>query len=607
MRVRPGRRRGSARRPRGRHAGRARRPRDRARPGPRDLRRRHQRRRLRGRPVRRGRRAAGRHVDLDAGRGRVLRLAARPRGHARAHAHAPPRQRAAARPADRRPRRRKDRGPRGPVPVRRGEHRAGRRALVHRRPGRRRGRRLGLRARPAAARRDRRGALRRRRDRQLDPGQPRGGARDHEDLRAARRPAGPAAGAAALAVAGGAGGVRDRPPPSRDRRPRGTPGGHRGARAADGRAGPAPLQRSLAAALPGRVAGERADRRRACGHGAPPRGARAVRTPPLLVRRLIVAPLVFVLELAFVVASPLLALLAALLALFVGSRGLRLLAIAVSYAARHAAGLLACLALWVASGFGARSRSARFQRAYYDLLRWFVGGVYRSIVRWARVEVRIDGTDEALSALSEAAEPAIVLSRHAGEGDSLLVLHELLCRHRRRPRLVLHEALRLDPLIDIIGHRLPNRFVSPRGGDTEVEIAAMAEGVDDDGAVLIFPEGANFTEARRARGIERLERAGRERQAAWARQMRHVSAPRPGGTLAAIRAVPHAHVVVVGHVGMPVGFGELWQRLPAEQTVELRLWLVDELPELHDERIDRLFGWWRALDAWVEARHPHAG
>jgi len=332
-----------------------------------------------------------------------------------------------------------------------------------------------------------------------------------------------------------------------------------------------------------------------------------MRVPPTLVRRVVLAPLFFVVEAAFVVVSPLLAVVAALLAPVAGSRALRLLAIAVSYAARHAACLAACLGLWLASGFGLRASSPRMQQAYYGLLRWFVGGIYRSIARWARVAVRIEGSEAALEALSGRRGPAIVLSRHAGEGDSLLVLHELLCRHGRRPRLVLHEALRMDPLIDILGHRLPNRFVSPRGGDTEVEIAAMAEGVDDDGAVLIFPEGANFTQARRARGIERLEQAGREQQAEWARALRHVSAPRPGGALAAIEAAPHAHVVVMGHVGMPVGFTELWRRLPAEQTIELRLWLVEELPDEHHERIDRLFGWWRALDDWVEARHPHAG
>ena len=332
-----------------------------------------------------------------------------------------------------------------------------------------------------------------------------------------------------------------------------------------------------------------------------------MKTPPMLVRRLVVAPLAFVVELAFVVVSPLLAVLAALLVPFVGTRALRLLAIAVGYAVRHAAGLLACLGLWVASGFGARSRTARFQRAYYDLLRWFVGGVYRSIARWARVEVRLDGSEEALAALSRAGEPAIVLSRHAGEGDSLLVLHQLLCRHGRRPRLVLHEALRLDPLIDILGHRLPNRFVDPRGGDTEVEIAAMTEDADEDCAVLIFPEGANLTPERRRRAIERLQEAGHEQQAEWAAAMRHVLPPRPGGTLASMQAAPHARVFVIGHVGTPVGFGQMWERLPARQTIELRVWVAEDAPDDHLERIDWLFGVWRALDDWVEARHPHAG
>ena len=332
-----------------------------------------------------------------------------------------------------------------------------------------------------------------------------------------------------------------------------------------------------------------------------------MRTPPVLVRRLLLAPLVFLLELAFVVISPLLAVVAALLAPVVGTRALRLLAIAVGFAARHAAGLLACLGLWVASGFGARSRSAGFQRAYYDLLRWFVGGVYRSMARWARVEVRLDGSEEALAALSQAGGPAIVLSRHAGVGDSLLVLHQLLCRHGRRPRLVLHEALRLDPLIDVLGHRLPNRFVDPRGGDTEVEIAAMTEDVSDDDAVLIFPEGANITPERRRRAIERLQEAGHEQQAAWAAAMRHVLPPRPGGTLASMQAAPHARVFVIGHVGTPVGFGELWERLPARQTIELRVWVAEDAPDDHVERIDWLFGVWRGLDDWVEARHPHAG
>jgi 1-acyl-sn-glycerol-3-phosphate acyltransferase len=327
--------------------------------------------------------------------------------------------------------------------------------------------------------------------------------------------------------------------------------------------------------------------------------------PPTLVRRLLLAPLVLVAEGALVVLSPVLALIAAVAGpLSGGWRALRAVAIAVEFAARHAAATLACLGLWVAGGFGRRAGSPRLQEAHYRVLSWFVGGVYRSITRSARVAVRIGGEAAAQEVMRARSDPVIVLSLHAGEGDSLLVLHQLLCRYGRRPRVVLHEALRLDPLIDVLGERLPNRFVDPRGGDTEAEIAAMASGAGPDDAVLIFPEGGNFSPARRARGIERLERAGHAEEAAWARTMTNVSAPRPGGALAALEAAPDADVVFVGHAGIPLGARQLWRRLGSDQTIDVALWLArsEEIPAGRDERIDWLFGWWRTLDSWVSER-----
>ena len=107
----------------------------------------------------------------------------------------------------------------------------------------------------------------------------------------------------------------------------------------------------------------------------------------------------------------------------------------------------------------------------------------------------------------------IALSIHSGEGDSLLVLDLLLRRYRRNPRIVMHQALALDPLIDMLGNRLPNRFVDPRGGDIEVEIAAMSRDLGPHDAVLIFPEGGNFTPERRLASIQRLLRRGHRAQA----------------------------------------------------------------------------------------------
>jgi 1-acyl-sn-glycerol-3-phosphate acyltransferase len=326
---------------------------------------------------------------------------------------------------------------------------------------------------------------------------------------------------------------------------------------------------------------------------------------PFLVRRLVIAPLVLAVEASLVVASPVLALIAALLApVAAGSRVVRTAAIMVDYSFRHLVCTAACGGLWIAGGFGRRMDSPRMRRAHYALVRWFVGGVHRTMTRLMRADVQVTDSAEATRALSSRCGPVIVLSRHAGEGDSLLVLHELLVRHRRRPRVVLHEALRLEPLIDILGNRLPNRFVDPRGGDTEREIAALAADLGAQDALLIFPEGGNFTPSRRRRAIDRLRRAGHAEEAGWASAMRHVSAPRPGGTLAAIAAAPRADVVFIGHAGAPAGVGQLWRGMATGQRVQMRLWLVRaaEIPAGHEERIDWLFGWWRTIDAWVDER-----
>lgn len=327
--------------------------------------------------------------------------------------------------------------------------------------------------------------------------------------------------------------------------------------------------------------------------------------PPKLVRRLVVAPLVLVVELAIVLISPLLVVLAALLSpIFGGWRPLRALLVVLAFIARHAAVLVACFGLWVAGGLRRTAVSETERRRLFELMAWFVGGVFRDVVRLARVEVRVSESAAAGAVLSARDRPVIVLGRHAGEGDTLLVLFELLCPHRRGPRIVLHQRLRLDPVIDLLGGRLPNRFVDPRGGDVERDIAALATTLNANDALVIFPEGANFSHVARERAIARLEEGGHDEWAASARAMRHVSPPRPGGTLAAIAAAPSADVVVLGHAGFPTGLREVWRDLPRRQVIDVRLWHepATAVPRERDAQIDWLLQRWRELDAWVDER-----
>jgi 1-acyl-sn-glycerol-3-phosphate acyltransferase len=323
-----------------------------------------------------------------------------------------------------------------------------------------------------------------------------------------------------------------------------------------------------------------------------------IRLPPRILRRLVIAPLVGAVDVAILAASPVLLAFAALASPFFGARRpLRATVMVIAFAAYHLETMAELLRLWP---------QARSQAVHYEVMRRFVERIYDVVLQAAGVRVTAEGAPAAPGA---APRPLVVLARHAGEGDTLLVLHAVLCRHGLRPRLVMHELLQLDPVIDVLGSRTPHAFVDPRGGDIEPMIGALARGLDDRSALIIFPEGANFSEEGRLRGILRLERAGHKAQATSARGMRHVSAPRPGGALAAIEAAPGADVLILGHAGFPEGYREAWRSLGQSHSIEIKVWrhAAETLPAGTGARIEWLFARWAELDAWIEERARRRG
>jgi 1-acyl-sn-glycerol-3-phosphate acyltransferase len=336
--------------------------------------------------------------------------------------------------------------------------------------------------------------------------------------------------------------------------------------------------------------------------------------PPRLVRRLVLAPLAIVISVAVAALFPLLALLAWMFGLLWRSkpgqgRGLRLLTFALIWLTTETATLFMCLGLWIASGFGSRLRTAPYQGRHYAIMRWFLDRAYRAATRTFRVRVEVDEPElTAEERLARLARPVIVLSRHAGPGDSFLLVHHLLSVYGRRPRIVMKAALQLDPGLDVVANRLPNVFIKHRQTGEKVfvqQIERLASGLDQTGALVIFPEGGNWTPGRWRRGIRRLERLNRDDLAARARDMPNVLAPRTGGALAAIAACPGADVIFVAHTGMDrlTGVRDIWRSLPMNQVVRARWWRVPagQVPRSADHEGQELwlYDWWQRIDSWI--------
>ncbi len=341
--------------------------------------------------------------------------------------------------------------------------------------------------------------------------------------------------------------------------------------------------------------------------------------PPTLVRRLVLAPLVVAVAVLFLALSPFLALAALVSGLAARSRAghmrsLRLVGFAAIWFIAETVALLVLLGLWVVSGFGGRLSTEPYQSRHYAVVRWFLDMLYDGAEKTYGLRVEVEEPElTAAERIARLARPVIVLCRHAGPGDSFLLIHQLLSVYGRRPRVVMKAALQLDPSLDVAGNRLPNVFISHSKTGENIfteQIQRLARGLDQTGALVIFPEGANWTPGRWRRGIRRLEHQGRDDLAARARDMPNLLPPRPGGTLAAIAACPQADVIFVAHAGLDniISVGDVWRNFPIDQVIRAKWWRVpvDQVPRSvgHEAQVQWLYDWWERIDGWISENRP---
>ncbi|MFI0432511.1 MAG: 1-acyl-sn-glycerol-3-phosphate acyltransferase [Candidatus Nanopelagicales bacterium] len=326
--------------------------------------------------------------------------------------------------------------------------------------------------------------------------------------------------------------------------------------------------------------------------------------PPRWLRRLVLTPLLWLLlTLLTAILLPFWLVAMAIIELGIRAvaRPLRLFCFGYVYIAVEAAGLLIALAQWVAALFGTRMAAHRWQRSTYRLL----GGCLAVLLSAAEHLFRLRVMEDPPMAYRSGDAPVVVISRHAGPGDSFLLVNEILTGMHRRPRVVLKAALLWDPLIDVLLTRTPNVFVCADEPTAHVtaRISAAAGGMGAGDALLIFPEGGNFTDARRERVIAKLAQTGHTAAAQRANDLERLLAPRVTGLQAALTACPQADVVVVAHTGLDEldSVADIWAAVPVDNTLVMS-WTAfgaEAVPRATADLTDWLGYQWQLMDIWV--------
>ncbi|KAB7744013.1 hypothetical protein GA707_11140 [Nostocoides sp. F2B08] len=248
-------------------------------------------------------------------------------------------------------------------------------------------------------------------------------------------------------------------------------------------------------------------------------------------------------------------------------------------------------------------RGESWRREHEKLLLDALDGIMEHSQRWVGLRVELE---EPVDFGSERA-PLLVFARHAGPGDSLVLAWLLAAYAGRLPRVVLKDFLRWDPGIGAVLYRVRSYFVPSRSGagdDRTKPIREMAETLELMDAMLLFPEGGNWTRGRWQANITRFRESGQEERAAQAESWVHVLPPRSGGVVAAMSARPDADVMIVAHTGLEwlLTPWQIFKAIPLhDHPFLIRAWTFgpDERPSDPEAIEDWIDEQWEVVNEWV--------
>ena len=273
----------------------------------------------------------------------------------------------------------------------------------------------------------------------------------------------------------------------------------------------------------------------------------------------------------------------------------------------HCAGVVA-LGLWWLTGTLFWRDLRTWRRWHGRLESWWsykIIGIAR-VLYGLRVEVE--------GAELVAPGPVLMLMRHASIVNTMLPMGYLGGpRNGMTMRTVKKRELLWNPGVDLISSRLPRTFVRRGSGDPRREVDALCrltDGMDDDDALAMFPEGTRRTPAKAAELLAKLE--VRDPVAAeHAARLGQVLPMRPAGTAALLDHRPDLDLVFCAHTGLE-GASRLEDFLSGAllgRTWKIKLWRYPraEVPVEAAARRRWLQARWEEVNVWIDQHRQYGG
>ncbi len=256
-------------------------------------------------------------------------------------------------------------------------------------------------------------------------------------------------------------------------------------------------------------------------------------------------------------------------------------------------------AQWLFSGIWLGINQRRLLMWNFATQRWWVLNLVPTMLRLFKAKMVVEGDHDLRK------RKFLLFMRHSSMADTVFgpffAYSQMI-----HLRIVVKRELLMDPAIELSFNRMPNVFVRRGGVDSRAQIEAVGRMMDTFApgeGVLMYPEGTRYTEEKKRRILEKLEKAGPAEAHARAKALRRSLPPRPGGPLKLLERNTDADVIFLAHTGLEetTHFRAMWNGGFIGKTLRFKFWRVpfEQIPKTNAEREEWLYENWLRVDEFV--------